>query len=86
MKTTLPSITDRNLSNTFGATANSRLKKLITGVILILSWSLLLWINFYAELSIAMHIVAIPVLFLLTSGLAAFALERGELVIEPELS
>lgn len=42
----------------------------------ILCWSLLLWINFFATMSIAMHYIAMPTLFLLTGGYAAYQLEE----------
>jgi len=43
----------------------------------ILSWTLLLWINFAAELSLAMHYIAMPTLFIITGGWAAYQLEHN---------
>lgn len=52
-------------------------KRLITVLALVLSWMALLWINFYGDLSIAMHFIAIPLLLLVTGGFAAYYLEQS---------
>lgn len=56
-----------------------KMQKGVTVLVLALSWALLLWINFSADMSVALHLVAIPVLFLLTGALAAISLERDAL-------
>ena len=52
-------------------------KKLMAVLALSLSWSALLWINFYGDLSIAMHYIAIPFLLIVTGGYAAYYLEQA---------
>ena len=54
------------------------IKKIVALAAFILSWALLLWINFSAELSIAMHIIAIPCLLLITGGYAVYQLEGAQ--------
>ncbi len=51
--------------------------KWLTIVVWILSWLLIFWINFAAELSLMMHVFAIPVLLLST----AFGVARN---LEPD--
>lgn len=43
---------------------------------LVLSWAALLWINFFGQLSMAMHLLAIPFLLLVTTGFAAWHIEQ----------
>lgn len=52
-------------------------KQLTIAVAMILSWVALLWINFYADLSVAMHFVAIPFLLLMITGYGAYHLEQS---------
>jgi hypothetical protein len=52
-------------------------KKLMTVLALVMSWSALLWINFSAELTMAMHFIAIPFLLVVTGGYAAYYLEQS---------
>ena len=54
-------------------------KHMIAISLLAVSWTLLLWINFYAELSVAMHLIAIPVLMAITLGYAGYWLEYDDL-------
>ena len=57
--------------------SNLMQKKLMTVLALIFSWAALLWINFYGDLSIAMHCIAIPFLLIVTGGYAAYYLEAA---------
>ena len=49
-----------------------------TVLLMLLSWTLLLWINFFGQLSLAMHMIAIPTLLLITGGLAAWRIEQAD--------
>ncbi len=52
-------------------------KKSLLIITLVLSWLSLLWINFFGELSMAMHLIAIPFLLLMTTGFAAWHIEQA---------
>lgn len=57
-------------------------KKTAIIMILAISWLSLLWINFYGDLSIAMHFIAIPLLLVITGGFSAYTIEQMSYNIE----
>ncbi len=57
--------------------SNLMQKKILTILALIFSWGALLWINFSADLTMAMHFIAIPFLLIVTGGYAAYYLETA---------
>lgn len=57
---------------------NNSTSKWLTITVWIISWLLLFWINFAAELSLMMHFFAIPVLLLSTAIGAGRYLELSD--------